>query len=144
MPEEIDRRAVQRLLAEGAPLVDVLPEKEYAQGAGMLAKRDVPTCRLTDTVGGIRERIEGTGWDVCVVANDERVVLGLLGEDELAADRQIAVETAMESGPSTWRLNGALADIARYMRRHHVRDVAITTSEGRLHGVIRHADVPKE
>lgn len=30
MPTVIDRKAVQRLLAEGAQLVDVLPPEEYA------------------------------------------------------------------------------------------------------------------
>ena len=30
MPTEIDRHEVQRLLAEGAHLVDVLPAEEYA------------------------------------------------------------------------------------------------------------------
>lgn len=31
MPNEIDRHGVQRLIAEGARIVDVLPEKEYAR-----------------------------------------------------------------------------------------------------------------
>ena len=30
MPREIDRHGVQRLLADGAQLVDVLPAEEYA------------------------------------------------------------------------------------------------------------------
>lgn len=110
--------------------------------ADSVARRDVPTCLLTATVEAARKRLEGTGWRVCVVVNEERVVLGLLGQDALAADAEIPVEAVMESGPSTWRLNGALTDIHMYMQRHQVSDVVITTSDGRLYGVVRRQDLP--
>lgn len=110
--------------------------------AGAIARQDVPTCRLTDTVTTARKQMEGTAWQVCVVVNDERVVLGLLAETGLAADPQTPIADVMESGPSTWRLNGSLKDIAKYMERHTVSAVVISTSDGKLYGTVRREDIP--
>lgn len=124
-------------LANGLPSIGtaIVPR------AGTLANRDVPTCRLTDTVGAVRTRIEGTGWQVCVVVNDERIVLGLL-DIMASADPHMRVGDVMEIGPSTWRLNGSLADIAASMVRHRVDIALISTSDGTLHGALRRADIP--
>ncbi len=111
--------------------------------ADTIARRDVPTCRLTDTVDVARTQIEGTGWQICVVVNDERVVLGLVAKDALPADPKMSVEDVMESGPSTWRLDGSLGDIAKYMERHSVTAVIISGSDGRLYGAARREDIPK-
>ena len=86
--------------------------------------------------------MEGTDWPVCVVVNEERIVLGLLGESGLAADPQTPLADVMESGPSTWRLDGSLDDIGKYMERHRVSAVVISTSDGRLHGAVRREDLP--
>jgi CBS domain-containing protein len=128
-------------LANGLPSEGTAATERHA---GALATRDVPTCHLTETVGIVRKRIEGTDWKVCVVVNDERVVLGLLNQDTLAADPHMPVENAMESGPSTWRLNGSLADIEKYMERHSVTTVVISGSDGRLYGVVRREDIPND
>jgi CBS domain-containing protein len=110
--------------------------------AGTIARRDVPTCHLTDSVRAVRKQIEGTDWQVCVVVNDERIVLGLLSHDALAAYPHTPVEDVMESGPSTWRLNGALEEIGKYMARHSTSAVVISTSDGRLYGAVRREDMP--
>jgi CBS domain-containing protein len=112
--------------------------------AGTVARRDVPTCRLPETVAAARQQIAGTDWHVCVVVNDERIVLGLLGESGLAADPQTPVADVMESGTSTWRLNGSLEEIAKYMERHSASAVVISTSDGRLHGAVRREDIPAQ
>jgi len=111
--------------------------------AGTIARRDVPTCRLTDTAGSARTQIEETGWQICVVVNDEQVVLGLVEKDALSADQQTTVENVMEPGPSTWRLDGSLDDIAKYMERHSVNAVIISGSDGRLYGAVRREDISK-
>lgn len=80
---------------------------------------------------------------MCVVVNDERVVLGLLRKDALHADPKMSVEDVMESGPSTWRLDGSLADIAKYMERHSITTVIVSGSDGRLYGAARREDIPK-
>src|SRR5579872_7131978 len=71
--------------------------------AADVARKDAPTCRLQDRLGGVQERVRAAGWDACVVTNDERVVLGLLREKELGGDAGLRVEQAMRPGPSTFR-----------------------------------------
>ena len=44
---------------------------------GDLARRDVPTCTLQERLGDVRERVRAAGWDVCLVVNARRIVLGL-------------------------------------------------------------------
>ncbi len=76
------------------------------------------------------------------MVNDERIVLGLLAQKSSSADPHTPIEGVMESGPSTWRLDGSLADIEKYMERHHVTAVIISGSDGRLYGAVRREDIP--
>jgi IS30 family transposase len=46
--------------------------------AGDVSRKDVPTARLEERLGDVRERVSAGGWDAVVVTNNERVVLGLL------------------------------------------------------------------
>src|SRR5438876_5840260 len=59
--------------------------------AGDVARRDAPTCTLDERLGDVRDRVTAAGWEACVVVNSERVVLGLLRRDELAADPALRV-----------------------------------------------------
>src|SRR5260370_26523396 len=43
-----------------------------------VARRDAPTCRIDERVGAVRDRVRAGGWDVCVVVDEHRVVLGLV------------------------------------------------------------------
>jgi hypothetical protein len=43
-----------------------------------IAWRDVPTCRIDESVGVVRDRIRERHSDVCVVVDDQRVVIGLV------------------------------------------------------------------
>ena len=104
--------------------------------AGDLARRDVPTCRLMDHTGDIRRRVRAAGWEVCVVVNDARVVLGLLRPEPVDADPQMTAEQVMESGPSTIRPHLLLDEVAQDMRKHGVESVLVTTSDGRLVGLL--------
>ena len=107
---------------------------------GDLTRPDVPTCRLTDRVGDVQEGMLASGWDVCVVVSDTRVVLGLL-QSETLADQQSAVEPAMEPGPTTFRPDVSLEDMMHRMREHGLKRALVTTSDGRLLGVLRREDV---
>src|ERR671937_1739383 len=69
--------------------------------AGDIAHRDVPTCALDEPLAGVRERVRASGWDTCIVVNDERIVLGRLGRKAVASDSDESVEQAMSPGPST-------------------------------------------
>jgi hypothetical protein len=80
--------------------------------AGQLARQDVPRCGLSEKVGAVRDRVQIAGWDICVVVNEETVVLGLLRERELAADPDATVERVMRSGPATYRPDALVAGVA--------------------------------
>jgi Mg/Co/Ni transporter MgtE len=106
-----------------------------------IVRRDVPTCRLEERVGDVRERIRETGWDTCIVVNDEGVVLGQVGRNALQADEAVTAEEAMTSGPSTVRPNAAVKAIRRRIEKYDLTTVIVTRSDGRLVGVVHRDDV---
>jgi len=108
--------------------------------AGEVSRKDVPTARLTDRLGDVRERVRPLGWDAVVVTNDERVVLGLLRSKELAKDPDLTMEQAMRPGPSTFRPYVAIKEMADYMANHMLESSPITTSDGRLVGLLLQKD----
>src|SRR5438270_4965440 len=63
---------------------------------GELAARDVPTCGLHYRIGDVRTRLQETGWRVCVVMNEQRVVLGLLWGEALEADSDTPAEEVLD------------------------------------------------
>jgi Mg/Co/Ni transporter MgtE len=97
----------------------------------------VPTCRLTDTIGAVRERIAAGDWDVCVVVNEQRIVLGLLCAPQLNADPAVRVEEVMEIGPSTFRPSVPLEEMHDYFGKHELSSAPITTPDGVLLGLLR-------
>jgi predicted transcriptional regulator len=108
--------------------------------AGDVARGDVPTCGLDERLGEVQERARAAGWDACVVVNQERVVLGLLRAKELDGDPDSRIEAAMRPGPSTFRPHVPIAEMAHYMVDHDTESSPITTSDGRLVGLLRRDD----
>ena len=111
--------------------------------AGGVARRDAPTCGLDERLGDVRERVQAAGWDACVVVNDERVVLGLLRAAELGRDPALRIEEAMRPGPSTYRPYVAIDKVAKVMKEHSQANVPVTTSDGRLVGLLLLSDATK-
>ena len=107
---------------------------------GDVARRDVPICRLFDQVGSVRRQAEEAGWDTCVVINDKRVVLGLLRGKELDSDPQRTAEQVMRPGPTTFRPNVPVKEMAERMRERGARSILVTTSDGKLIGLLRRED----
>lgn len=103
-------------------------------------RRDAPTCRPTERIGEVRERVRAAGRETCVVVNEQRVVLGLLRERHLDGDPEATAESAMELGPSTSRPHAPLDELREYFAEHDVSTATITTSDGVLLGVLRRAD----
>jgi predicted transcriptional regulator len=108
--------------------------------AGGVARGDVPTCGLDERLGEVRDRARAAGWDACVVVNQERVVLGLLRAKELDGDPASLIEAAMRPGPSTFRPHVPIAEMAHHLVDHDVDNAPITTSDGRLVGLLRRDD----
>jgi len=89
----------------------------------------------------VRARTAAARWDACVVVNDERVVLGLLRAAELRKGDEERVEQVMRPGPSTFRPYVSIEDIGKFMATHDLPNCPITTSDGRLVGLLRREDL---
>jgi len=103
---------------------------------GAYLRRDVPTCRLDERLADVRARVGAAGWQTCFVVNDEKVVLGRLGRAALAGEDDVSVEQAMSAGPSTVRPSLELDRAVERMRRQNLTALSVTTSEGRLLGLL--------
>jgi CBS domain-containing protein len=108
--------------------------------AGTVARTDVPTCRLDERLADVRERVRAAGWEACVVVNDERVVFGLLRSEELDQEGSLSIEQAMRPGPSTFRPYVPIEEMAEHMIRHGQESSPVTTSDGRLVGLLLRDD----
>ncbi|MFY9579991.1 MAG: CBS domain-containing protein [Gaiellaceae bacterium] len=104
--------------------------------AGDIARRDVPTCALDDDLGAVRKRVRAAGWDTCIVVNETQVVLGRLGRGALRGDDHGSVEDAMTEGPSTVRPSIGVSSLLDRMRPKGLTSFLITTSDGRLVGLV--------
>lgn len=216
MPTTIGRRGVQRLLAHGATLIDVLPDEEFEnehiagavhiplrsldrQGTAHLEKQapvivycwdtqcdlseraswrleslgftdvynyeagemdwiafglptagtrsrtlrvtdvmrsDVPTCGPSDLIGHVQLAAQAVGWDICVVLNAERAVLGLLHDHCWNAPHALPVEDAMSNGPPTTRPSTLLAAMVDRLRRRNASGILVTSANGMLMGYL--------
>jgi Mg/Co/Ni transporter MgtE len=107
--------------------------------AGDVARSDAPTCRMDEPIDDVRERVKAGGWDACVVVNDGRVIMGLLRSKELEEQGQ-PVEHIMRPGPSTFRPHVSILEMAQFMLEHDLPNSPITTSDGRLVGLLYRDD----
>jgi CBS domain-containing protein len=112
--------------------------------AGTVARRDAPLCELHERLGDVADRVAGIGWNVAVVVDPQRVVLGLLRAAELAKDPELSIEQAMRPGPSTFRPYVSIKEMADYMTQHKLESSPITTLDGKLVGVLFRDDAVRE
>lgn len=106
-----------------------------------VVRRDVPVCSLGERLGDVRARVVAAGWDACVVVSKNRVVLGLLRARELQADPGLPVEQVMRPGPSTYRPFVSVEEMRRIMIDRDLENSPVTTSDGKLVGLVRRQDV---
>jgi predicted transcriptional regulator len=79
-----------------------------------------------------------------VVVNTQRVVLGLLRSKELSKEGDLSIEEAMRPGPSTFRPHVSISEMAKHMVEHKLDNSPITTSDGKLVGLLMRADAERE
>ena len=73
-----------------------------------VARRDAPTCGVQDRVEHVRTQLP-SGWNVCVVLNADRIVLGLADlSEKIEPDRSI--EERMHTVGVTFREGVAVGD----------------------------------
>jgi CBS domain-containing protein len=121
-------------LARGFPTERADPAEPRAVD---VVRRDVPTCRLDERLAEVQRRARETGWDTCIVVNVENVVLGRLGRRALASREDARVDDVMTEGPSTFRPHAALARVVERVERRGFATALVTTSDGRLVGLVR-------
>lgn len=124
-------------LAAGLPTEG---ENSKSPRAGDVARENVPVCNLKDRLGDVRERASAAGWEAAVVVDERRAVLGLLRAKELAMDPDAPVDQVMRPGPSTFRPYVPIKEMAEYMVEHSLESSPVTTSDGRLVGLLLESD----
>jgi Mg/Co/Ni transporter MgtE len=128
-------------MANGWPIESQYVDQMRAKD---LALPDVPTCQVDEHLGEVQHRMQSSGWQYCVVVDENSVVLGWLRSDALEKDSRARVDQVMECGPRTYRLDAGLEITAEYMRRNNQEAVLVTKSDGRLLGLLKLEDVEKE
>lgn len=111
--------------------------------AGDLARDDVPICTPNDRVGDVRERVVATGHDLCLVLNEDRIVLGLLRGDALSKAATARVRDVMELGPKTVRPNHPVEELLQTRANQGVKCWIVTTSHGEFGGVLLRTDAER-
>lgn len=111
-------------------------------GAGDIADMDVPTCKRDARVGEVRDRVRKESWNVCVVVNDQDIVLGVLRASAFdKANPQWNAEEAMEPDPQTYRLNSTMDEVIDFFHTNRwIDSVIVTTTDGQLFGLVRRED----
>ena len=106
-----------------------------------VARRDVATCRIDERVGAVRDRVREGGWDLCVVVDEQRVVLGLVPAEALKIDPGTPVEDVMQPSPVTFRPNLGAREMPDYLTKQRTSRALVTTSDGVLIGLLRIDDM---
>lgn len=127
-------------LANGLPSEGTLA---HLPRAGDLARTDIPTCQLTDRIAAVRAQVEAADETVCMVVNQDRVVLGRLRGAALQAEEGATVESVMESGPTTIRPNTPLTDITKRLGERKVGSIVVSDADGRLIGILYRKDAER-
>jgi CBS domain-containing protein len=104
--------------------------------------RDVPTCGVGDGAGPAVQRAKEQGWSLCVVVNDDRMVVGRLRSDGISPSDGRRAEEAMEPGPATIRAHEDLSGALARMAERRVGVLLVTTPEGTLLGALRSPTMP--
>jgi hypothetical protein len=110
---------------------------------GDLARDDVPTCMPGDRVGEVHEHVVASGYDLAVVLNEHRIVLGVLGGDALSKDPDARVGDVMELGPKTQRPHIPVEDLLGSRSYDGVKSWIVTTSHGVFNGLLLRDDAER-
>ncbi len=111
--------------------------------AGNLARRDVPTCSLSDRADTIRQQLQKNGAQLCAVLNEHRVLLGQVGAEKVEFQAEGTAEEIMTSAPTTIRPNAALEKLCEFFKAHKAETLWVTTNDGELLGLLHREDVER-
>jgi hypothetical protein len=108
--------------------------------ASNAARRDVPACQLGEPVGEVYQRCQDLGWNVCLVVNEQNILMGRLRGKAWHVDPDTPVEEVMENGPTTFRPDNFLEPLIQRMHDKKVGTVIITNPDGVLLGILYRKD----
>lgn len=103
--------------------------------AGAVARRDVPTCGLSDAPRDVRARLQASRSAVCIVVDDAGVVLGRVGRAAWRSENPAAAVEDVMDVPTTYRPDNLVESVIAAVGRGK-GEVVITTSDGVLIGVL--------
>jgi CBS domain-containing protein len=109
-----------------------------------VAARDVPTARLEDRVGDVRDRVALDAAEPLIVVNADRVVLGLVKPETLKGDPLSRIEEVMDAAPVTFRPNLPGWRDAGVLQEERYSTCLVTTSDGILVGLVHQHGVKPE
>jgi CBS domain-containing protein len=115
-------------------------EKAGVPIAGQLARDDVVTCSLDESVGAVRERVDGSRYGFALVVSKTGVLLGRLRGATLESDPKATAGEVMEAGPSTVRPGAELAPLVDRLRKRDLHYALVTMPDGALVGVLLRSD----
>jgi CBS domain-containing protein len=121
-------------LAFGLPVEGALAKTKTA---GRSAAADVPVCGPVEKLKDVHRRVRESGWRECVVASEERVVLGLLERDTWQSDGDLPVEQVMNPAPLTVRPHFTCEAVADKMEKKPAEVALVTNPDGKLVGLLR-------
>ncbi len=101
-----------------------------------IALRDVATCHINDKVGAVRDRMREGRWELCVVVDNQRVVLGVVALENPDVGQDTPVELVMQPDPVTFRPHVPVGTLPEYVKTQR-RRALVTTSDGVLIGLLR-------
>jgi Mg/Co/Ni transporter MgtE len=135
-PEVFDYKAGKvNWIAMGQPTV----HRDTRERIEQVARKDAPTCALQDTLESVRAKLP-KDWNICVVLNSDRIVLGLIDfSRELERDKSIG--EVMRPAPLTLRPGQPVADVCEHLKSKDVPVALVTTSVGQFIGVLRREEL---
>ena len=125
-------------MARGLP---VEGEKAGEPRAIDVARQDVITCRLHDTIGDVRDRVAASPYGFAFVTTPDGILLGRLRKKALDGDPQRHAAEVMEPGPSTTRPDLAPGETLGKLRKADLTTAVLTDPEGRLLGIVLREDL---
>lgn len=120
-------------------LASALPtegEKADVPRVWKLARDDVVTCSLSDTVAEVRERILASPYGFGFVVSADGCVLGRMRKSALDCDPALTAEQVMEPGPSTVRADLPPDELRERLDKRGLSYGVVTTPDGKLIGVV--------
>jgi CBS domain-containing protein len=126
--------------AAGLPLEGSKPSN---MRVGAHTRRETPTCTPDERLDAARDRARTSGLETCIVLNHAGIVIGRIGRRHLTGNRPATARDAMRLGPSTVRPDLLLETAVERMRTTDLASLLVTTSDGRLVGLLPRTDAER-